>query len=209
MRIYSPPKLIRNYFDDFIWTSEKGKILLTFDDSPNPGTTELILSFLNTNSINALFFCIGNRLIKHSGLAKEIIEEGHTLGAHSFTHKKNYFLNKNILREIDCTNIAAEKMLNYRLKYFRPPYGRFDWRIKNALANRNMKMIMWSLLTYDYQNDLNIVKFSVSKYLRNNSIIVFHDNQKSKLIIIDSLKYLLNEVDRKGYEIGEPAECLK
>ncbi len=209
MRIYSPPRIIRNYFDDFIWTSGKNKILLTFDDSPDPETTEPILSFLSENSLKAIFFCIGNKILKYPRSAKDIIDEGHLLGAHSFSHKKFYSSKKNIIQEIDCTNIAAENLLNYKFKYFRPPYGRFDWRMKSALDDRSLKMVMWSLLTYDYQNDLNIVKFSVSKYLRENSIVVFHDNQKSKMIIIDSLKYLLDEADKHGFEIGEPAECLK
>jgi len=72
-----------------------------------------------------------------------------------------------------------------------------------------MKNVMWSLLTYDYKNDLSIVKYSVKKYLRKNSIIVLHDSLKSKDIICDSIKFIAEEAAQKGFEFGEPEECLK
>ena len=50
---------------------------------------------------------------------------------------------------------------------------------------------MWSLLTYDYKNDINIVKFAINNYLNSNSIIVLHDSNKSKNIIADSIKYIV------------------
>jgi hypothetical protein len=72
-----------------------------------------------------------------------------------------------------------------------------------------MKCVMWSLLTYDYKNDFDVVKFAVSKYLRSNSIVVLHDNNKSKDVIKDSINFIADEAARKGYSIGEPIECLK
>ena len=68
---------------------------------------------------------------------------------------------------------------------------------------------MWSLLTYDFQGDLGRVKLAVKKYLRKDSIIVLHDSIKSVNIIQDSIKIILDTANQKGYEIGEPEECLK
>ena len=67
---------------------------------------------------------------------------------------------------------------------------------------------MWSLLTYDYKNDLEVVKFGVKKYLRNNSIIVLHDNIKSKNIILDSISLIVDEARSRNYQFGEADECL-
>ena len=61
---------------------------------------------------------------------------------------------------------------------------------------------MWSLLTYDYKNDLNIVKFAVNNYLMHNSIIVLHDSNKSKSIITDSIKYIVEATLKFEYQIG-------
>ena len=67
---------------------------------------------------------------------------------------------------------------------------------------------MWSLLTYDYKNNLSIVKFAVEKYLKHKSIIVLHDSNKSKNIITDSISIIADEVNRKNYQFGEAGECL-
>ncbi len=106
-------------------------------------------------------------------------------------------------------NAIAEEFLNLRLKYFRPPYGRFTFGLNKILDSVGMKNVMWSLLTYDYKNDINIVKFALDNYLKSNSIMVFHDSDKSKGIIVDSIRYAIENINRKGYSIGTPAECLK
>ena len=68
---------------------------------------------------------------------------------------------------------------------------------------------MWSLLTYDYKADLNLVKKSAQNYLESNSIVVLHDNLKSKDIIIDAINIIFEEAEKKNYSIGNPDECLK
>jgi hypothetical protein len=67
---------------------------------------------------------------------------------------------------------------------------------------------MWSLLTEDYKNNFETVKFAVKNYLKENSIIVLHDSVKSKNIIKDSINFILDKASEKGYTFGEPAECL-
>jgi peptidoglycan/xylan/chitin deacetylase (PgdA/CDA1 family) len=76
------------------------------------------------------------------------------------------------------------------------------------MKKHQLKNIMWSLLTYDYKNELSIVKFAVEKYLKPNSIIVLHDNNKSKNIISDSISFIVDEVRKRNYQFGEAEECL-
>jgi len=93
--------------------------------------------------------------------------------------------------------------------YFRPPHGRFNLSTPSLMKEMNLKNVMWSLLTYDFRNDLNVVKFAVNNYLEENSIIVLHDSLRSKDIIDESIDYIVEESSRKGFQIGVPAECLK
>jgi len=67
---------------------------------------------------------------------------------------------------------------------------------------------MWSLLTQDYKNDFETVKFAVRNFLRKNSIIVLHDSIKSKQIIKDSINLIIDEAANKGFAFGEPEDCL-
>ncbi len=208
--LYNPPGLIKKLFNDFIWETKNNKILLTFDDGPIPETTEIILKYLNEQKIKAAFFCVGDNCQKYPELISSLINDNHLIANHTFHHRKLNKLNK-IERdsEIDSFNKLMSEKYNYEVKYFRPPHGKFNISTSKLLKEKKLKNVMWSLLTYDYKNDIKLVKFAIQKYLRQNSIIVLHDSVKSKNIIIDSIKIILDEAAKNGFEIGEPAECLK
>ena len=207
---YTPPKILQKMFPNFAWESKADKILLTFDDGPNPETTEIILEQLSKYNIKALFFCVGENIKKHPHLIKKIIAEGHIVSNHSYSHKNITFKSRaKIDEEIQLCSDATQKVIEVRPEYFRPPYGRFDLRTNSFMKKHQLTNVMWSLLTYDYKNDLNIVKFAVQNYITKNSIIILHDSKKSKNIICASIDFIVEEVDKRGFEFGETSECLK
>ena len=207
---YNPPFIFKKIFHEWKWDTSNNKILLTFDDGPIPETTPLILNSLDNSKTKAIFFCVGNNVIQYPDLVKEILNRGHEVGNHTMNHKRiTKLFEKELSFEIDTFNQIMEDKFNYKTKYFRPPHGRFNLITHNELKKRNLINIMWSLLTRDYKNDFNLVKFAVDNYLNQDSIIVLHDSLKSKGIVLDSIKYILDKVNENGFEIGEPAECLK
>lgn len=208
--LYNPPGLIKKIFHKWKWNTSNNKVLLTFDDGPIPETTPLILNALDKLNIKAAFFCVGNNIDKNPGLAKEILSCGHEIGNHSYNHKIITRLNRAAaVNEIKSFINLTEYKLDYKPKYFRPPHGRFNLMTSKIVTGLNQSVVMWSLLTYDYKNDFNLVKFAVTKFLKNNSIIVLHDSMKSKGIILDSINTIVEQAAENGFEIGEPAECLK
>ena len=208
--LYNPPKILKNIFSEFLWVSAVDKVLLTFDDGPIPEVTESILRELQRHKVKAMFFCVGDNVKKYSSIAKEIIDEGHTIGNHTFHHKKiNMLSSTERFAEIDRCSRTIQENLSYEVKYFRPPHGRFNLKLAQELSKVNMQNVMWSLLTYDYKSNFEIVKKSVQKYLEKDSIVVLHDNKKSKSIIKDSINVILEETHRKNFAIGTPVECLK
>jgi len=208
--LYDPPKVLKKMFPDFVWQTKNNKILFTFDDGPSIHSSGKILKTLNDNGVKALFFFVGENINKNIGLAEEILAEGHLIGNHTFNHKVITFLSKQeIVSQIELCQRIAEDKLNYRIKYFRPPKGRFNFVLSKILNAENLTNIMWNLLTYDYKNDINIVKFGINNYLNKNSIIVLHESKKSVNIIVDSINYILEKIDEMNLEIGNPEECLK
>lgn len=207
---FNPPFVIKRIFNDFIWESTVNKILLTFDDGPLPETTPIILKTLDRLNIKALFFCVGNNASKYPDLISDVIEQKHAIGFHSSQHENINKLPANEFKlQISKFKLLLKEKYDYPLKYFRPPYGKFNLRTNKILKEAYLKNIMWSLLTYDYKNDLNLVKFAIDKYLNNDSIVVFHDSLKSKNIIVDSLEILTETMNKNGFEFGDPSECLK
>ena len=67
--LYNPPKIAKKIFHNFQWDSTNENILLTFDDGPNPVTTEFILKELEIHDIKAAFFCVGENLERYPSLA--------------------------------------------------------------------------------------------------------------------------------------------
>jgi len=207
--LYNPPLVVKKIFNDFCWNTKNGKVLLTFDDGPNPGTTEIILKKLSEEKIKALFFCVGENVQKYPALVKEMLKEGHAFGNHTFNHKilKSLTIEEKDY-QISTVNKIFKDQFDIKLKYFRPSHGRFQLSTSSLMKKHQLKNIMWSLLTYDYKNDLSIVKFAVEKYLKSNSIIVLHDSNKSKNIILDSISFIADEVEKRNYQFGEAKECL-
>lgn len=206
---YDPPLLVKKIFNDFRWNTNNGKVLLTFDDGPNPGTTEIILKKLSDEKIKAIFFCVGENVQKYPELVQRIKDAGHTFGNHTFNHKiLNKISNDEKDFQISSVNRIFNDQFDIKLRYFRPAHGRFQLSTSSLMRKHQLKNVMWSLLTYDYKNDLSIIKFAVDKYLNHNSIIVLHDSNKSKNIISDSISFIADEIRKRNYEFGEADECL-
>lgn len=208
--IINPPLIIKFFFKDFYWNTFNDKILLTFDDGPTVEVTELILNILSKNKIKAVFFCVGNNVKNHQSLVKEILDQGHLIANHTFNHKRLNKLSKTETdEEINSFNRIMKEKFDYDVKYFRPPHGKFTISTNGILKKKGLKCVMWSLLTQDYKNDFETVKFAVRNYLKKNSIVVLHDSIKSKEIIKDSINFIIDETAKKGFSFGEPEECLK
>jgi peptidoglycan-N-acetylglucosamine deacetylase len=174
--------------------ADKKELYLTFDDGPVPGPTEFVLEQLQKRSSKATFFCIGDNVSKHPTVFKMIVDEGHTVGNHTFNHLKGWQTDLETyvenIDECDKAIIASWQLPadSYRhVNYFRPPYGRITRNQTKALADK--KIVMWDVLTRDYDASLSpesCLKGSLGA-VRNGSIIVFHDSIKAE----KNLRYAL------------------
>lgn len=199
----NPPKLIRSIFRDFIWENQNDEVLITIDDGPFGVITPKILSILRNYRVKALFFMTGKNVKENFSLFEDILNDGHFVANHSFTHSKK--MNRMDIDDLRQEIISAESILSFKanfLKLFRPPYGKINISMNRALKELNYKVMMWSLLSEDYLGDFEIVKKNLDNHLRKNSIIVFHNNPKSEKIIEASLDYTFSLVDKRGFKIG-------
>jgi len=208
--LFNPPSLIKFFFKDFYWQTSNGKILLTFDDGPTETATPKILQILKKNNIKAAFFCVGENVIKYPDLVRQMINEGHLIGNHTMKHKLlGKIIPAEALQEIKSFNILLKEKFNYDVNYLRPPHGRFNLRTNRLLKKLDIKCVMWNLLSHDYENNFETVKYGIDRFLSSSSIIVFHDSAKSESIIEDSIQYTINKAAGKKFHFGDPEECLK
>lgn len=100
-----------------------GKIALTFDDGPDPVYTPQILDILKKENVKAAFFVIGENGQANPELVKRIVDEGHEIGNHSFTHPNlGEVPSKVVDLELSATQRLIESLTGRSTRLFRAPY---------------------------------------------------------------------------------------
>jgi peptidoglycan-N-acetylglucosamine deacetylase len=186
MKFYSTPSIIRKLYPGLVWRVETGKkeIFLTFDDGPSPQLTHWILSNLAKYNAKASFFCVGENLVRYPKIVQDMKIAGHLVANHTYNHLNGWKTDDDTY----INNIEKCEALTNN-KIFRPPYGKIKKSQRLKLLSMNYRIIMWDLLTYDFDPELNKEKSmeKIRGITRPGSIIVFHDNIKSE----ENLRFLL------------------
>lgn len=196
----STPFFIRKIFSDRIWSlsGNPNHIYLTFDDGPHPQITPFVLDELKKYKAKATFFCIGKNVELYSDVYSRIIDEGHAVANHTFSHM-NGFKSKDEQYLDDI--YRAKKIIDSNL--YRPPYGRITRFQQSCLSlpRYNLKTIMWSVLSGDF--DQGITKEKCLKNVLSNtkkgSIVVFHDSEKAAEKMMYALPEVLKYFSDKGF----------
>ena len=192
------PWLIKKLFPKYTWqvaTNEK-ELFLTFDDGPHPVHTPIVLHLLKQYNAKATFFCIGNNVRQFPEIYKRILQEGHSVGNHTYNHINGKKTND----ELYITDVIdAEKYVDSKL--FRPPDGSITGFQANVLTQRSYKIIMWTVLSGDF--DVKVTKEQCAENVilksKAGSIIVFHDSEKAASKMIFALSELLSSFAKRGY----------
>ena len=199
MFIEQPPQLIRYLYPSAIWRMDKDEraVYLTFDDGPIPRVTPWVLDILDRYGIKATFFMVGVNIRKHPDEFRMVVEKGHRIGNHTFNHIRG--LSYDINSYLENTDKACRMMMNTNL--FRPPHGYMSPK-QYAELKKRYKIIMWDLVTRDYNRKFNGEQIlqKVKKYVRNGSIITFHDSLKSEENIRYALPKAIEWLMEQGYE---------
>lgn len=197
MHFVRPIFFLPYVYNKSIWRKEKKKnnIYLTFDDGPIPELTPWVLDILKERNIKATFFCVGENIVKHPEIFERIKNEGHAVGNHTHNHLKGWTTSD----EAYLQNVQACQELT-QTDLFRPPYGRATQSQLRQLA-KTYRIIMWDVLTGDYDPTISPdqVYRNAVDYVRNGSIIVFHDNIKAKENLQYALPKSLDELLARGF----------
>ena len=100
-------------------------VAITFDDGPDSVQTPKVLQVLKEQQIPACFFCIGHKVEENEELIRQIINEGHLIGNHSFTHTNHFPLYSlsRMKKDLQACQFALERVTSQKIKLFRPPFG--------------------------------------------------------------------------------------
>jgi peptidoglycan/xylan/chitin deacetylase (PgdA/CDA1 family) len=187
------------------------KIALTFDDGPDSQTTPKILDILDSHNILATFFVIGKNIDKHSQAINKIVDRGHQLANHSWSHLRPTSISTyELLSEIEKTQQKLqEKGIN--TFYFRPPYGLVTDEQMKSLESKGYMVIIWSIDSLDwYLQDAKEIENCVLEAIHPGAIVLMHcaggiGNRKAT---VQALPYIITKLKKIGYKFVTVEELL-
>ncbi|MFT2008844.1 polysaccharide deacetylase family protein [Pontibacter sp. 13R65] len=206
IRFYKTPALLKKLMPNYTWhkPSAGNTLYLTFDDGPIPVITPFVLEQLAQYQAKATFFCVGENVAKHREIGMEVAQQGHVLANHTFNHLKGWqtplpqYLHNVQLCQAELNQLpgaATQKLL------FRPPHGRITGKQAAQLRQEGYELIMWDMLTNDYDKTLapEICLEKAIQYTQSGSIIVFHDSLKAQRNMQYVLPRFLEHFASSGY----------
>ncbi len=193
------------YYKD---TTEK-EIFLTFDAGFENGNTPAILDALKNQNVKATFFLVGNYLETEPDLVKRMIEEGHIVGNHSYTHPDMTQKDEDgFVAELTQLETLYEEITGKKLDaFYRPPQGKYNETTLQYAKELGYQTIFWSLAYVDwYEDDQPSHEEAFEKLLGRihpGAIVLLHSTSKTNAEILEELIIKWKEM---GYTIKPLSE---
>lgn len=185
-------------------------VALTFDDGPDPRFTPRILDILKEYQVPATFFVIGQAVQNHQELFKRELAEGHEIANHTFSHQDLVTISeREIELEIDLTNNLLEQLTGKVPDYFRPPRGRFDWRLVEICELRGQTIVLWTVCIENQQMKTPTAMANrVINKVYPGAIILGHDGRLDRSKTVQALPLIITGLKAKGYRFVTLSELL-
>ena len=179
------------------------EVVLTFDDGPSPANTREILAALAKECTKATFFVVGEMIAVHPEVVKEVAEQGHTIGVHSWSHPNLAQLSlDDVKHEVEATFDAAQKASPAPIApFFRYPYLSSSQTTVDYMKSRNIGQFAVDIDSQDWR--VRSTKPVVARVMaglkaRGRGIILMHDIHKWTA---DAVPQVLAQLKAGGYKV--------
>jgi peptidoglycan-N-acetylglucosamine deacetylase len=187
-------------------------VALTFDDGPNPPFTGRVLDVLERYGVPATFFCVGLHAGAHPDELARMVEAGHGVGNHTWSHP---FLPDLSMREFEVqlerTDEAIEAVTGpRRVQLFRPPYGSRSTEIVRWLTGADRPAVaLWDVDTCDWaMPGAEAIAGSVLRQVRPGSIVLMHDGGGDRSQTAEALPAIVEGLLDRGYRFTRVEEMV-
>lgn len=194
---------LKQYDTYYIGNQNEKVIYLTFDAGFENGNTEPILEALKKHNVKATFFLVSNFLKTKPELVKRMVEEGHTVGNHTYTHPDMSKIStmESFKKEIeDMEKLYEETTGQKMIKYYRPPQGKYSQSNLKMAQELGYHTFFWSLAYVDWYVDKQPTKEEafnkLLKRIHPGAIVLLHSTSKTNGEIMDEL---LTKWEEMGY----------
>jgi peptidoglycan-N-acetylglucosamine deacetylase len=153
------------------------QLALTYDDGPNDPHTLRLLEVLATHNVHATFFMIGDFVRQRPNIAREVVNAGHVVGNHTFTHPLLTFKSAaEIRKELTDCHSALQDAIGGHSNLFRPPFGGRRPAVLRIARDLGLTPVMWNVTGYDWTAPPAAeIERKVSRQIRGGDVILLHD----------------------------------
>lgn len=192
------------------------RVTLTFDDGPWPGSTDVILDILRTESVKAAFFLIGRYVRQWPDLVRRMHDEGHLIGNHTFDHHRwGLFRGKRYwLDQLARTDEAIADITGAPAGYFRAPMGFKSPPLIRAALQAHHTIIAWSRRGYDgvHSTPDRIVR-TLETSVKAGDIVLMHDgrdpaSRRDVSPTANALPRVIDNLGRQGLKLVRLDELI-
>ena len=186
--------VLSQYNAAFVGNTEEPVLYLTFDAGYENGCTAQILDVLKDHQVPAAFFLVGNYLQRNPDLVSRMVDEGHIVGNHTWSHPdmskikdRDAFARE--LRQVEdlYREITGQDMQNY----YRPPQGIYSVENLEMARDLGYRTVFWSLAYVDWNNDAQPTpEQAFSKLIpriHNGAVVLLHSTSRTNAAILDEL----------------------
>lgn len=131
--------------------TDRKEVYLTFDDGPHPPETERVLDVLRERGAKATFFLIGSKVSGNEAVLRRMLEEGHALGLHTYSHAGTFPLLSfdKMLADVNEGKRAVESVAGKKISLFRPPFGVTNPTIAKVVRILGLHTVGWDVRSFD------------------------------------------------------------
>lgn len=131
--------------------TDRKVVYLTFDDGPHPPETERVLDVLRERGARATFFLIGSKVSGNEAVLRRMLEEGHALGLHTYSHAGTFPLLSfdKMLADVNEGKRAVESAAGKKISLFRPPFGVTNPTIAKVIRTLGLQTVGWDVRSFD------------------------------------------------------------
>jgi len=152
-------------------------VVLTYDDGPEPGGTDVVLKVLAEHGVTATFFVLLSRTRRYPGLLSELLAAGHEIGLHGVDHQRLTTLDPaHVAQRTADARHELEDTIGREVRWFRPPYGGQSARTWQAICGTGLTPVVWTADLLDWMETTDEERLSgVLERARPGTIILAHD----------------------------------
>ncbi|NER84676.1 MAG: polysaccharide deacetylase family protein [Leptolyngbya sp. SIO1D8] len=197
-----------------VQTSEK-VVALTFDDGPDPRYTQQISQLLADAGARSTFFVIGRHAEQYPDLIDTLIQQGHELGNHTWSHPSLRLMLPGVMRaELESTDRLLHSYGYESPIPFRSPYGHSWFVLPQILKLRRQPNILWTVQLNDWKPEKpSIMMDLLETKFDNGAIILLHDGDgesegADRANTVEVVKLILEKYIPQGYQFVTVSELL-